>query len=76
MSNLNYDPATYVPMYAIGQEDDDIGVGFWAGPVPNVSPLFKEFGKDEKSVIMSIDPIVGDKCMYRWNPANQMWVPE
>jgi hypothetical protein len=61
--------------YAIGDEDGECGVGFWHGPNPKLGNMLKEFGRSEKSIIVELNPINGDKPIYRWNTDDDYWKP-
>lgn len=74
MMAIEADPVCFEVMYGIGQEDDDLGVSMWAGPVPDKSVLMRTDGRDGKSILMKIDPIYGDTPIYRWAPSIKQWV--
>lgn len=75
MQTLQYDPAQWVPMFAVGQEDDNCGIGFWSGPVESINLMLQEDGRDDRSVIVCLDPIDGDHCVYRWDTTDNYWKP-
>lgn len=73
MKNLDYNPSDFEVMYAIGQENGNLGLVLWAGPVPAIDTMLAMAGRDEKSVIAALDAINSDKPTHRWDPAKNEW---
>jgi len=61
-------------MYSIGQEYEPGSFGMHHGPHPDINEMRKVYGSPN-DYIFELDPINGDRELYKWDPASHEWTP-